>query len=167
MPLTVMSRVVTHALVLHTEAAKQHFLPEAGDQCTHHLFFWPQAFRVKSANHLAGLGMPITRFEVPGDADVALWHIAKRPGITERQLSLSMFGKYYQDSLHLDCTLLENIGLIKRQAGIVSMRLFPRPAGNTTISQSSFEGMIQKSIASFLVRAFARILQVRGTRMHS
>jgi hypothetical protein len=61
---------------------------------------------------------------LPESKDVALWFIAKRPGITEAQLAEAMFGRPEQPRVHQEVTLLENQGLVRRDRSCKPMRLY-------------------------------------------
>ena len=63
--------------------------------------------------------------ELPTNADVALWFVTKRPGITEAELAEAMFGDRNQPRIHQEIDLLENRGLVTRDRSESPMRLFP------------------------------------------
>ena len=56
--------------------------------------------------------------------DVALWFIAKRPGITEAELANAMFGAADQPRVHQDVDALENMGLVRRDRTESPLRLY-------------------------------------------
>ena len=62
--------------------------------------------------------------KLPMNRDVALWFIAKRPGITEAELAQAMFGSSDQPRVHQDVDALENMGLVRRDRDESPMRLF-------------------------------------------
>jgi hypothetical protein len=61
--------------------------------------------------------------KLPMNRDVALWFIAKRPGITEAALAEAMFGSPDQPRVHQDVDALENIGLVRRDRSETPLRL--------------------------------------------
>ncbi len=58
------------------------------------------------------------------NADVALWFITKRPGITEADLAELMFGVRDQPRVHQEVDLLENAGLVQRDRSERTLKLF-------------------------------------------
>ena len=62
--------------------------------------------------------------KLPTNADVALWFITKRPGITEAELAEAMFGQRNQPRVHQEVDALENSGLITRDRSVSPMRLY-------------------------------------------
>jgi hypothetical protein len=61
---------------------------------------------------------------LPTNADVALWFVAKRPGITEAELAQAMFGNANQPRIHQEVDVLENSGLVTRDRSVSPMRLY-------------------------------------------
>lgn len=62
--------------------------------------------------------------KLPTNSDVALWLIAKRPGITEAELAEAMFGERNQPRVHQEVDVLERSGLITRDRDVRPMRLY-------------------------------------------
>ena len=60
----------------------------------------------------------------PENRDVALWFIAKRPGMTEVELAQAMFGVADQQRVNQDVRLLEASGFIRFQDGEPPRRLY-------------------------------------------
>lgn len=63
-------------------------------------------------------------FEMPVACDVVLYVISHRPGITEADVALALYGKPDQPRVHQDCTLLESKGLVRRDRESRPVRLF-------------------------------------------
>lgn len=61
--------------------------------------------------------------KLPTNAEVALWFIAKRDGLTEADLSELMFGERNQPRVHQDLDLLEARGLIRRDRSVSPLTL--------------------------------------------
>ena len=62
--------------------------------------------------------------KLPMNRDVALWFIAKRPGITEAELAHAMFGEADQPRVHQEVDALENMGLVRRDRSESPLRLY-------------------------------------------
>ena len=66
--------------------------------------------------------------ELPTNAEVALWFISKRPGITEAELAEAMFGERNQPRVHQEVDLLGSSGPVTRDRSVTPMRLYVRDA---------------------------------------
>jgi DNA-binding MarR family transcriptional regulator len=70
--------------------------------------------------------MMLARFEMPAGCDVILYVINHRPGISESEIAMALYGKPDQPRVHQDCDLLEGRGLIRRERDSRPMRLYPQ-----------------------------------------
>jgi predicted transcriptional regulator len=62
--------------------------------------------------------------KLPTNAEVALWFISKREGLTEAALAELMFGERNQPRVHQDVDLLESRGLIRRDRTTSPLTLY-------------------------------------------